>query len=274
MSRTVPLWASLAAAMLFVIGVALLAALEPAQASAPPSKVDCKNGGYKEFGFKNQGRCIAFVNGAARNQPTPTYSAVGDFSATQNPSGAWSYGYRASARSGFTLYPYHRISAVCACLDGWWPTPDPAIDTGPNVVYNHTGETVTYLRITHPPDVLNVHPGPVGQESVVRWTAPSSGAVKIEGRFQGIDAAGTTTDVAVVHDSAATLFSGNIDGYGVRAPFSITKSVAAGDTIDFSVGYGSNRNYTSDSTGLAVTITHRSWPQWKMKHASPPWGTS
>jgi hypothetical protein len=35
------------------------------------------------------------------------YSAVGNFSATQNPSGAWSYGYRASAGSGFVLYASH-----------------------------------------------------------------------------------------------------------------------------------------------------------------------
>jgi Tol biopolymer transport system component len=30
----------------------------------PTSKVECKNGGYKHFGFKKQGRCIAFVNKA------------------------------------------------------------------------------------------------------------------------------------------------------------------------------------------------------------------
>jgi hypothetical protein len=29
---------------------------------------ECKKGGYKEFGFKNQGRCIAFVNSSARDQ--------------------------------------------------------------------------------------------------------------------------------------------------------------------------------------------------------------
>jgi hypothetical protein len=34
----------------------------------PQSKADCKKGGYKEFGFKSQGKCIAFVNRAARNQ--------------------------------------------------------------------------------------------------------------------------------------------------------------------------------------------------------------
>jgi hypothetical protein len=30
-------------------------------AQAPTAKAQCKNGGWKEFGFKNQGRCVAFV---------------------------------------------------------------------------------------------------------------------------------------------------------------------------------------------------------------------
>ena len=34
--------------------------------SGPTSKAECKKGGYKEFGFKNQGRCIAFVNRTVR----------------------------------------------------------------------------------------------------------------------------------------------------------------------------------------------------------------
>jgi hypothetical protein len=86
--------------------------------------------------------------------------------------------------------------------------------------------------------------------------------VKIEGRFEGIDKVGTTTDVAVVKNfgtnSPTTFFSGNIRSYGATAPFSMTKSVRAGDTINFVVGYGSdpNANHDSDSTGLLATITY------------------
>jgi hypothetical protein len=50
----------------------------------------------------NQPRSWTFTTGTLF-----AYSAVGDFSATQNPSGAWSYGYRASAGSGFVLYASH-----------------------------------------------------------------------------------------------------------------------------------------------------------------------
>lgn len=35
------------------------------------SKEQCKNGGYKAFGFKNQGQCIRFVNtGKTPNEPS------------------------------------------------------------------------------------------------------------------------------------------------------------------------------------------------------------
>lgn len=43
-------------------------AFELEQQMEPETKADCKRGGYKEFGFKNQGRCVAFVNKATRNQ--------------------------------------------------------------------------------------------------------------------------------------------------------------------------------------------------------------
>jgi hypothetical protein len=31
----------------------------------PTSKADCKNGGYKEFGYKNQGQCFEAVRKAS-----------------------------------------------------------------------------------------------------------------------------------------------------------------------------------------------------------------
>jgi hypothetical protein len=82
--------------------------------------------------------------------------------------------------------------------------------------------------------------------------------VKIGGRFEGIDSdtsvGGTTTDVAVVKNAAGMLFSANVNGYGTKAAFSETASVAAGATINFVVGYG-NAAHVNDSTGLSVTIT-------------------
>jgi hypothetical protein len=197
---------------------------------------------------------VDLVNEVLEDVIAPDYSAVGDFSATQNPSGAWSYGWQSPTVS-FWRYTKHD-NPWGAGLNRWTlEVPEPM------VTYNNTGGTASYLTITQPPDVLNLLPGPSGQKSTVRWTAPSSGEVKIEGRFEGLDTRGTTTDVAVVQKSAATpsgttLFSGNINAYGARAPFSIIQSVTAGDTIDFSVGYGGNATNFNDSTGLSITIDY------------------
>jgi Ca2+-binding RTX toxin-like protein len=180
-------------------------------------------------------------------------SVVADFSTLENPRGVWSYGYQALDESNF--YAYSKADAPYALgLKRWYSGPPE-----PMVAYNNAGQPLSYLTINHPPDVLNLHPGPSGQKSVVRWTAPFSGTVTIQGWFQGIDTHGTTTDVAVVQNSRMTLFNDTVTGYGSqegtsKVSFSFKRTVAAGDTIDFSVGNGSNRNYYNDSTGLSATM--------------------
>jgi hypothetical protein len=44
-----------------VIAILTIAGGVDAQ-TAPTSKNDCKNGGYQDFGFRNQGLCIQYVN--------------------------------------------------------------------------------------------------------------------------------------------------------------------------------------------------------------------
>lgn len=186
--------------------------------------------------------------------PTPpppgSYSAVNDFSATQN-SGTWKYGSKTISGSTFTAYPSN-ANLFGGGLDSWSPG-----YCCPMVTRNATGTTYTYPgapSVVQPTDMLNLHPGPSGEKSVVRWTAPSAGTYFITGRFQGIDTGGTTTDVTILHNSTS-VFTGNINGHGNQSQFSITRTVVAGDTIDFQAGYGSNNSYGNDSTGLAATIT-------------------
>src|SRR2546421_3807625 len=71
-----------------------------------------------------------------------------------------------------------------------------------------------------------------------------------------IRGAGTTSDVAVTKNGA-TLFSGQVNGYGASVPFSLSVTVAAGDAVEFTVGVGSNGTYNNDSTGLAATIVQQ-----------------
>jgi hypothetical protein len=199
------------------------------------------------------GRLVA-IEGAAGVGGGTAYNAVTDFSASQNPYGPWSYGYKTTSVSTLNLYATHNY-VFGPALETWTA----GGSCCPMVVRNNTGATLTYptaTSVTQPVDLLNLHPGPLGEKSVVRWTAPTSGTYSIAGRFQGLDSVGgTTTDVTILHNSA-TIFTGNINGYGNQANFSLAaRPVVAGDTIDFQVGWGSNNGHSYDSTGLAATIT-------------------
>ncbi len=191
---------------------------------------------------------LHFTDGSA------TYDAVTEFVPMLNPSGAWSYGYQAGLNSAFTPLPATGDPHGMGAGMSTWYLPNPY--NLPGILHNGTGATHNLNNIIYQPtDVLNVHPGPAGERGAVRWTAPAAATVTIEGRFEGLDITGTPRDVAITHNTITTLFAVDFGGYGARQSFSLTRTVAAGDTIEFSVGRGSDNNLEGDSTGLAVTIT-------------------
>src|SRR5262249_19545731 len=108
------------------------------------------------------------------------------------------------------------------------------------------------------PGAFLLHPGLNGEYCVLRWTAPADGSYQIDAEFQGSDLTGATTDVHVLRNGTA-LLDGSINGGlgpGSGPTYAGTLSLRAGDIIDFAVGYGSNRNYFHDSTGLSVNIQY------------------
>jgi hypothetical protein len=186
---------------------------------------------------------------------TEAYSASGGFSATSNPSGTWSYGYRRTDGS-FALMPSNAyVYGLPAGLSAW-STPNGGSNL-PMIVRNGTGTAQTYFTyVEQPRDTINVHPGPNGEKGVVRWTAPSAMTIKIEGNFQGFDTRGATSDVSVVKNSTSPLYSSLVNGHGsyYQKRFAIRQDVQAGDVIDFVVGNGSN-NSAADSIGVSVLIS-------------------
>ena len=110
----------------------------------------------------------------------------------------------------------------------------------------------TPFNFTWPPRQVALHPGPRGQYSVVRWTAPAADRCSIAATFTGLFKA--TTDVHLLHNGrpqfAAQL---NIGGSGNTATHTSKLALAKGDTIDFVVGWG-NGKYGSDSTALTAAI--------------------
>ncbi|MFI5385386.1 MAG: alpha-galactosidase, partial [Fimbriimonadales bacterium] len=123
----------------------------------------------------------------------------------------------------------------------------------PCVFFNTSGQSLPLFGIVFEPRGVAFHPGPKGEYSVVRWTAPSKGDYQIDSAFTGIDGQ-TTTDVHVLHEGKS-LFDGliNLEGRGKRVAFNGPVHLEAGENLDFVVGYG-NGDYRFDSTGLQATI--------------------
>ncbi len=172
-----------------------------------------------------------------------------DFFVSSLPSPRWTYGYEASRGASFVPYPTHGRTG--AMFDFW--------DNGsfPNLGRNSGSTTLTQGSDFTPSMALYFHPGPSGENSVFRWTAPAAGVYRIHGSFTGLDNTWpTTSDVAILHNNAAAtpLFSGFINAYNVPQSFDTSPTLASGDTIEFTVGYGQNNTNTGDATGLDVTI--------------------
>ncbi len=101
-----------------------------------------------------------------------------------------------------------------------------------------------------------------GDDSDVRFTAPASGTYEITGSFVALD---TTTTLDSILVNGTPVFSTFICNPGngeacaptnTRAPFSVVKTLTAGNTVDFIVNCcsGSDQTFLFDSTGLSGAI--------------------
>ena len=133
-----------------------------------------------------------------------------------------------------------------------WPRVSPV---EPWVAINRTQQVIRALGITWPPAQLAFHPGPSGEYSVVRWTAPTDGNVEISTQFTGL-AEKATTDVHVLHNGQV-LFSGllNLNDGGNVSNHAQNLSVKSNDTLDWVVGIG-NASYGADTTAVAATVKY------------------
>ena len=171
----------------------------------------------------------------------------------------WSYGWSPTLADAFSAYDLFGkgLPGVQGSQDVvfWYRRTNPSVFFNPTSSDNHFGNTVTLG-----PGQFGLHPGPVGEYSIVRWTTPSAGRYSIKSTFLGISGYGgatkTTVDVHVRQngkDLAAGAGGINIDGAGNSFGFDSTLDLALGDTVDFAVGQG-NGSYTNDSTALTARI--------------------
>jgi hypothetical protein len=184
------------------------------------------------------------------DSPASEYNALEDWSITSNPNGVWSYGWERTLGDPLTLYTF-----AGTCEEGgvsWWVID---CDTLPGIGHNDTQERKCYYTWCLPPTYLLLSPGPNGEFSILRWTAPATGNFLIEGEFTGLDYAyPTTTDVHVLVNSSRSLLSGPITSYKLPLTFAMKVTLSAGDTVDFAIGFGYNDNYFGDATGVRFAV--------------------
>ena len=182
-----------------------------------------------------------------------TYSVTGDFSASSNPNGVWTYGWLTQLGGAFTQYTVQASGSAGGTVQVWH---DPTVYSygTPSLWNNSSGSAYVSSTVSYSTGWAGFHPGPSNEMSDFRFTAPTAAAYAIAFDFQGADVVGTTTDVHI-YSNGGDLFSAAINGFGdaTRRSFAGTVYMNAGQTLDIAVGYG-NGALWYDSTAVRGTI--------------------
>jgi hypothetical protein len=186
------------------------------------------------------------------------YNNAAQWSAINNPNGVWSYGYLAPSSSPaipdastFKLYTEQVQVPVTSGFIGDWRIPGSA---GPNAVYNPLAQIVSVGTIAWQPHQASFHPGPNGEYSSYRFTAPTAGDYSLSATFSSIDTVGGANKDIHVLVNGSELYDDTIPGsYGSTKTFSKAVSLAKGDRVDFVVGFGTGP-YFFDTTALDATL--------------------
>jgi formylglycine-generating enzyme required for sulfatase activity len=202
---------------------------------------------------------------AAPLQAQIVFDAAAEFSPDVNPNGAWSYGQWAKLSTNFEIFPVHMREGAEEAVCNW---PEPPFNrvflwigaaTSPSTAFLLRpvgGQPADFCTIRALPDTLTLHAGTTGNDAVLRWTAPFDGLAAVDAVFEGRNVMPTTSDVRVLH-KGSTVFSAEINGFDTpsRKLFTTSITVLAGDTVDFTVGYGANGNNICDATMVDAVIT-------------------
>ncbi len=174
------------------------------------------------------------------------YNLTNEFSLTNNPNGVWSYGSKPSVNGSFTIFSNIRNDAVNNFFG--WNFSSSGAEYDICVIKNYSGNFVYGV----PSGYVTLHPGPNPSNihTVVRWTAPISGTISIQGSYLAGDSG--LVDLYIVQNSI-TFWSQTSTSNAHN--FNEAKTVNAGDTIDFVVG--NSDNYFGDSTPLDLTIRYQ-----------------
>ena len=201
--------------------------------------------------------CLTSISTAA------VFDLATDFSSTNNPNGAWTYGTHNGAPDFATnngIVPFSTMEGnVLGTGNSGWSN-GAGVPVLSKAVNNTAGLNLNLGQVfTHNADFAT-SPG-----TAVRWTAPNAGPVRIEGAlWHGYDqpAGDRIQRYKLVHNGSTLQRGGalkTIQGANKDNPLTVvvnSLNVNAGDTIDLVVGPAST--HIQDWMGMGLTITENS----------------
>ncbi len=187
------------------------------------------------------------------NDTGTVYNAASAFeqgwTASNNPNGVWQYGYSSGFSGPVTLYNQTEQNGINGPNAQYWVSSSEDIGTSPAAEYND-GPAYNDGNVNFAANQFLLVAGVGGQYSDLVFTAPSSGLYSIASSFLG-DQSGIGTVVAIVANGTI-IFQSSITTLGEIVPSSADVNLAAGQTVEFSVGPGGGYQ----NTGLDATISY------------------
>jgi hypothetical protein len=171
-----------------------------------------------------------------RSPTALTYNATAEFSLTNgNPNGVWSYGWMPLGFGQFHLLPNHGIWQGGVERPAWLGS-----GNSKPLIYKNMGDTFGWT----PPGWLALITGSGTEPVVLRWTAPRSGPITVQGDF---------LPSVVISLLVGVRFNGSNWWNGVDSGgFLLQTNVGAGDTVDFTV-YG---GFITGTAPLSAVVSY------------------
>ncbi len=167
-----------------------------------------------------------------------------DFSNTENPNGAWIFGYTMSSPEGDAgaLIPFTTSTESLPDVHSWID-PTHVNLNAPTVFHNGSNSPVNGTA----PGEAALHPGSVEEYAIARWTAPVAGDYAVKVQFKEGDQG--DTNGLLLHNGVVLV---NEESTSTNAVHDVNVTLAAGDTLDVAVGNKGNFNY--DTTPVIFSI--------------------
>lgn len=181
----------------------------------------------------------------------PADDPAKQFSATSNPSGRWSYGYKHSLRGRLVAFDLNKSEGP---LHTWRSRALPT----PQIISNPASTNELFRHWTVNGGALALLPGANDELATVRWTCPRDGWYRIDASFIGTqsDRRGTGVQHVIVND-AEVLITARAGAAPLQQPQQQQQSrrvqLKAGGHVDF-VASGAG-NGTSEPVQLSANVT-------------------